>query len=376
MPCYLTRFTHIRPRHEIDQEIILDWIAQMHARSAEKEEEADFALFYAQMKERLSNLGVGKERIEKRGAQINDLFEKDPLLAEIYPISSHSKGRGFAERSHFFDREVSAILTQFYPETAPLPPHLIHVTCTGYVAPSPVQKLVSLRDAGKKSTVTHAYHMGCYAALPAIRMATGFLTLPSPTPQADIVHTEVSSLHMHPARHTTEQLIVQSLFGDGFIKYSAVPSCSEPHFAVLALHEETIPNSSHCMTWRCEDHGLTMTLSKEVPVLIARSLEGYLDHLCSIAGVEKEGVKKEAVFAVHPGGPKILQNVEQILNLRPEQMAHSKGVLRDYGNMSSATLPHIWERVLADPEIPVGSLIVSLAFGPGLCISGALFQKQ
>ncbi len=373
MLCCLTQFSHIRPRHEIDQEVILDWLAKIHARAAEKEEGIDFAHTYKQISDKLSTLGVGKERIATRGAQISDLFQE---IGEIYPVGSHPKGKGFAERSTFFDREVSAIMTQFYPETVSLPPHLIHVTCTGYVAPSPAQKLVSLREMGKKTTVTHAYHMGCYAALPAIRMAAGFLALPSPHHQADIVHTEVCSLHMHPTRHSTEQLIVQSLFADGFIKYTALPECTLPHFKVLVLHEETIPNSLHCMTWRCEDHGLTMTLSKEVPVLIARSLEGYLDRLCDMAQLDKEKVKKEALFAVHPGGPKILQNVEKILELRPEQMAHSKEVLRSFGNMSSATLPHIWEKILNEDSIADGTLVVSMAFGPGLSISGALFQKK
>lgn len=360
MPCALSDFRHIRPRHEIDQEKILDWIAEAHARADGSE-----------VRSKIAKLGVGKERIQKRGIQINDLFEEDWKKMEIFPVEMNPRGMGFTERSQFYDREVSHIFERFYPEGAALPAHLIHVTCTGYVAPSPAQKLVSLRGAGQGTTVTHAYHMGCYGSIPAIRMGAGFTTLPSPAGPVDIVHTEVCSLHMHPLKHSMEQLLVQSLFGDGFIKYTLTSSVPKgPHLKILGLLEETIPNSAHCMTWSCENNGLGMTLSKEVPVLISRAIDGYLERLCG-----KEAVKN-AYFAIHPGGPKIVQQIKEKLQLEEWQIAHSVQVFKEFGNMSSATLPHIWERMLQDSQVPKNAQIVSLAFGPGLSISGGLFEKE
>ena len=376
MLCCITGFHPIRPRYEIDQETILDWIAKTHARAAESSEKCNYAESYRQIRERISQLGVGSECIEKRGVHIRDIFQTDLQEREIYPVITHPRGKGFTERSQFFDREVSPILEAFYEEDSPLPPHLIHVTCTGYVAPSPAQKLVSSKKAGHQTTVTHAYHMGCYAALSAIRMGSGFLRLPSSKPAVDVIHTELCTLHLQPLRYSTEQLIVQSLFADGFIKYTLVREANQPHLKVVALLEEIIPESSHCMTWRCEDHGLGMTLSKEVPVRIARSLEGYLERLSHCSGIDHEQIKREALFAIHPGGPKILQHVAQILSLSPFQIQHSAQVLRHFGNMSSATLPHIWEKMQEDPAISDGAYIVSLAFGPGLSLSGGLLQKN
>jgi predicted naringenin-chalcone synthase len=360
----LSDFQHIRPHHEIDQEHILDWIAQTHARAAHPATNEERDAFCTQIREKIARLGVGSERIQNRGIHIHDLFGGE----EIYSIDENADGHGFTERSHFFDREVSKIFERFYPEEARLPAHLIHVTCTGYVAPSPAQKIVSKRQCGTSTTVTHAYHMGCYGAISAIRMGAGFSSLPSPSPFIDIVHTEVCSIHMHPRRHGSEQLLVQSLFGDGFIKYTLQSKApAGPHLKILALHEETIPDSAHCMTWRCETQGMGMTLSKEVPVLIARSIEGYLQRL---------GAKtKDAFFAIHPGGPKILQHAKDLLKLDASQLEHSEWVLKHYGNMSSATLPHIWERMLADPQVPIGAQIISLAFGPGLTIIGGIFEK-
>lgn len=354
----ISSFHHIRPPNEFDQEKALEWIAQTHAR-AECGEGSEYHPFLAEIQHKLARVGLGKEKIQNRGLLIKDL---SVATSEIY---SH----GFARRSEFFDNEVSKIFEQFYPEGTPLPSHLVHVTCTGYVAPSPAQKLVSLRNAGPQTTVTHAYHMGCYGAISGVRIAAGYAFF---SPTIDIVHTEVCSLHMHPLRHRSEQLLVESLFADGFIKYSVQKETPLPHLKILALREETIPQSSHAMSWRCEDSGLVMTLSKDVPILIARAVPGYLERLI---GPKWEKVVREAYFAVHPGGPKILQQIKDLFQLQPHQMSHSEAILKAYGNMSSATLPHIWERMLGDPEVPQGAPIISMAFGPGLSIAGGLFQK-
>lgn len=378
MPYALSDFRHIRPHHEIEQSKILDWLAEVHARAAHGFENKDIEAFRIVLRDKLMQLGLGKERIQRRGVHISDPLQQDWSKMEIYPVTEKPHGHGFAERSHFFDREVTRIFERFYPDDKNLPAHMIHATCTGYVAPSPAQKLVSLRKAGETTTVTHAYHMGCYSSIPAIRMASGFCSLPSPSSnnRTDIIHTELCTLHMHPLRHSTEQLVVQSLFGDGFIKYSLTAERpAEPHLKILALHEEVIPDSSHCMTWNCEDKGLTMTLSKEVPVFISRAIVGYINRLSQAAKMSAEALIKESFFAIHPGGPKILQQIQDLLGLQSYQIEHSVDVLKNFGNMSSATLPHIWEKILKDPKVPKKARIISLAFGPGLSVAGGLFEK-
>ncbi len=374
MFCSLYNFSLIRPRFEIPQEHILEWIAKAHAVAQATQDGVYSETLYQDVKERLFRLGFGTDKIQSRGIHILDLFEKDFGNMPLFPVGNLPSGKTIRERSDFFETEMDPIFEAFYPEQTPLPSHLIHVTCTGYVAPNPAQKLVSRRGAGATTTVTNAYHMGCFAAFPAIRMGAGYLRLPSQTPiTVDVVHTEVGSIHMQPLKHSTEQLMVQSLFADGFIKYSISPSAAVPHFQVLALLEEVIPNSSEKMTWRCDAHGFVMTIGKEVPVLITRALASYLERLYALA--EKRLFHK-TYFAVHPGGPKILDYVKQALHLETDQMKHSYEILRKCGNMSSATLPHVWQLMLDDPSVEEGSLIVSLAFGPGLSISGALMEKR
>lgn len=359
----LTDFQSIRPPHETSQEETLNWLVEAHVK-AEGDES-----FRETIKEKLWHVGCKPDRIAKRGHVLGDFLHRDWDKMEIYRLNEHRAGKDLSARAKIFDAEVVKIFDQYYPEGSSPPDDLIHVTCTGYVSPSGAQKIVSKRNWGARTTVTHAYHMGCYGSLPAIRIGTGFLNSESDKTQIDIVHTEICCLHTNPSLHKLDQLVSQSLFADGFMKYSIVRKTDQPHIRVIAVKEEIIPNSTKAMTWDVVEWGFQMSLAKEVAVLITRHLPGYLERLC------KNKIPKNALFAVHPGGPKILVHVQELLQLSDAQMRFSFEVLKNYGNMSSATLPHVWEKVLQDSEVPSGTPIISLAFGPGLCISGALMEK-
>ena len=81
----------------------------------------------------------------------------------------------------------------------------------------------------------------------------------------------------------------------------------------------------------------------------------------------------KSVFAIHPGGPKIIDSVQDILELSDEQVFYSKKILFERGNMSSATLPHVWSEIL-EHNYPVGTKVISYAFGPGLTLFGSVFE--
>jgi alkylresorcinol/alkylpyrone synthase len=100
------------------------------------------------------------------------------------------------------------------------------------------------------------------------------------------------------------------------------------------------------------------------------------ERLFSQAELDYETEKENAIFTIHLGGPKIIEQVSDALGLHPEQSAASHTVLRNYGNMSSATLPHVWSEILESGAVLPGQLVASLAFGPGLTICGGLFQVE
>jgi predicted naringenin-chalcone synthase len=124
------------------------------------------------------------------------------------------------------------------------------------------------------------------------------------------------------------------------------------------------------MKWTCDDWGFKMTLSKEIPVLITRALPSFVSSLLKEVSLKGEPF----YFAIHPGGPKIIEQVAAVLNLEAWQFKHSVAALKQYGNMSSATLPHIWAAMWDDPLIQEEAKIVSLAFGPGLTLAGVVLQ--
>jgi predicted naringenin-chalcone synthase len=166
--------------------------------------------------------------------------------------------------------------------------------------------------------------------------------------------------------------VVQTLFADGVIRYEATRDPSGPAMEVLAAREEIVPDTGDAMTWMVSDAGMQMTLSRRVPDHIRAALGDFLERLGADADLAPARLREEALWAIHPGGPRIIDELAEHLGLRPEQVEASNRILRDYGNMSSATLPHVWMTLLG--EAPAGTLVVALAFGPGLTISGAILR--
>lgn len=372
----LKEFEKIRPPFESDQEDILEWLVDAHTESEKTKGSSNLDAFRDMVKEKLWKVGCKPDAIGKRGHILLDPKHRDWQKMKIYRLSESPNGADLSLRSEQFAAYVDGIFEEYYPHEALPPDDLIHVSCTGYVSPSGGQKIASKRSWGDRTTVTHAYHMGCYASVPAIRMAMGFLAASPEKKKVDVVHTEICSLHSNPANHNLDQLVSQSLFADGCIKYSVCNETQSPHLRIKAILEEIIPDSIEAMSWNVMHWGFEMSLAKEVPVLIARSLEAFVKKLALRAKQDNVALLQNALFAVHPGGPKIIAHVKKILQLSDDQIIYSSEILKKYGNMSSATLPHIWSEILVDSQVPDKTPIVSLAFGPGLSIVGAVLEKS
>jgi predicted naringenin-chalcone synthase len=297
---------------------------------------------------------ISERQIEKR------FFETDRNF--IYELSEKTlSGLDIGKRHAFFGERCLEVLKEFYSD-AETPDHLVHVTCTGYLAPSAPQ--IYFSDKNMAPEVTHAYHMGCYASLPAVRMAEALSLARSQ--KVDIVHTEMCSLHLDPANHSPEQMVVQSLFADGHMKYSVDSKQSGRRLEVQSVKEKIIPDSINDMTWVPSPTSMQMTLSKEVPDKIRGHLPAFLHDLT-------QDSHQNVIFAIHPGGPKIIDSLQAQLELSDEQVAFSRKVLKERGNMSSATLPHVWKEIL---DSDYSGKVISLAFGPGLTIFGGMFEAK
>jgi len=369
----LRRFAVTRPAYEIAQDDSLAWLAAAHAEAQAARAGPDFdrAAFEAKMVRAIEHFGCSPSKIGTRGHAVEDIASTHWEGHRVYDLPHHPHGSSSAVRTRLYAEIVDRYFTDAYAGETDAPDDIVHVTCTGYVSPSGAQKLVAAR--GWPTRVTHAYHMGCYAAVPAARIAAGAIAMASR--RVDVVHTELCSLHLDPSDHRIEQIVVQSLFADGLIRYAMVPDDGGPGLKLRALHEQLLPDSADSMGWLVANWGMQMTLARDVPERIAGALRGFVVELYRRGGLDL-GALSGCAFAVHPGGPRIIDRVRDVLELSDAQVQTSRDVLFDHGNMSSATLPHIWHRMLEDRAVARGTPIVSLAFGPGLTMCGVLLEKR
>ncbi len=381
----LGNFGVVLPPFHRPQEEGFDWLVEAHARAAATFEGREDAV--SKWRERITRLvrryTCGSEHIGWRRSNIEDFTHTDWQRMKVFNLHENPQGKGLAVRSRFYAETTNRVVEELFADENEPPSDLLHVSCTGYASPSPIQRLIVQKHWHDRTQATQIYHMGCYAAVPALRVAAALL-LSGPgngARRADIVHTELCTLHFNPLDHSPEQLIVQSLFADGHIRYSMTPGNGHRGHDVsgalrmLSVGEEIVPDSLEDMTWVLSDWGFRMTLSLNVPAKLAAALPCFLTRLFSAANRDYREDAGATVFAVHPGGPRILDSVADVLGLKGQQLSLSRSVLFERGNMSSATLPHIWMAAASDPAVSAGTLIASLAFGPGLTLAGALFQK-
>jgi predicted naringenin-chalcone synthase len=238
--------------------------------------------------------------------------------------------------------------------------HVITVSCTGFYNPGPDYDVVLGLALPARVERYHLGFMGCYAALPALRMAQQFCQA-NPDAVVLIVCLELCTLHLQ-VKGDVDSLLGNALFADGAA--AVVVSARAPDRPTLALGDfqsALALEGKGEMAWEIGDRGFNLVLSSYVPDIIASNLLPILESTRSIDR-----------WAVHPGGKAILDRVERGLELAPDELAASRSVLRDYGNMSSVTILFVLERLLS--ELVPGQRLCALAFGPGLTLQTAVFE--
>jgi len=380
----LTEFVPVPPRFRKKQEDGLLWLVEAHVQAERKKrglppESSEFLDdFRHRMTVGFRRFGCAPPRVLYRSHEHIDFNSFDWSAMEVFRLTDTPHGTGMKARMEAYQKGAKRAFSQWYDKALEPPAHLLHVSCTGYLSPSAAQECMEDKK-WTDTTVTHLYHMGCYAAFPALRVGHGLLKTGSPG-RIDVAHTEFCTLHLNPSNHEPENMVMQSLFADGMIRYSLreesdyQAAVHGPALRLLALQEMIVPESKDDMTWVLDDWGFQMTLSKNVPAKIGAALPAFQERLFQKAGMNVDEVQN-CHYAIHPGGPRIIDQVQDGLRLTDVQVAHSRDVLAQYGNMSSATLPHVWRSLAESGKIPSGTTIVSFAFGPGLTISGGVFRK-
>jgi alpha-pyrone synthase len=242
--------------------------------------------------------------------------------------------------------------------------HLVTVSCTGFQAPGVDRRLITA--LGLPSTVlrTHVGYMGCHGAINGLRVGSAFAGADR-SAVVLLCAVELCTLHYH-YQWNPGKVIANALFADGAAAVVGVPGDETSAWRVAATGSCLVPDSADAMTWDIGDYGFEMTLARRVPSLIAQHLRPWL-----VEWLARQGLTLDAVasWAVHPGGPKILDAVEQAMPLESSALVASRAVFAEYGNMSSPTLLFILDRLRRE-EAP--RPCVALGFGPGLVAEAAL----
>ena len=241
--------------------------------------------------------------------------------------------------------------------------HLLITCCTGFSAPGLDLEVVERCNLPSTVERTMIGFMGCYAAINALKLARHIVRSESAA-RVLIVNLELCTLHL---RETTdiEQILSFLLFGDGCA--ACLVSADPVGMALDSFRAVLVPGTRELITWNIRDFGFDMILSGKVPATIHDALHDHRGEI--LAGAPVDSID---LWAVHPGGRTVLDAVERAFDLAPPALSASREILRRYGNMSSATVMFVIERLLRSGAR--GRTGCAMSFGPGLTAETMLFR--
>jgi alkylresorcinol/alkylpyrone synthase len=168
-------------------------------------------------------------------------------------------------------------------------------------------------------------------------------------------------------------IVATALFGDGAA--AVLLRCGAEGPAIAATGEHTWPNSLDIMGWEVADDGLRAVFSRDIPRLIETELRPATD---AFLAQHELGLAQINRFVCHPGGPKVLDAFERVFGLMPAELTEAREVLREFGNMSAASVLFVLERMLARSRAagkPWGRALLT-ALGPGFTAGFAVLSEE
>ena len=350
---YLNRVATAVPDHEAHQ-FFLRFAASLLAEDPRRQ-----AIF-----ERMAD----KSGIERRYSCFKPSADPEGPALDAEGIFRRGAFPGTAKRMEMFEKAAPLLAQQAIDRLLPAHErsritHLIVTTCTGFSAPGVDLDLVARCGLNTAVERTMIGFMGCYAAITALKLARHIVRADSDA-RVLIVNIEVCTLHL---KHTVklEKLLSFCLWGDGCA--AALVTAEPSGIRLDRFHAIVSPEGRGLMTWDIEDDGFDMFLSGQVPAAIQEIL---VEHVRDV--LQDASVRDVRLWAIHPGGRSVLDAVERALHLSPEALMDSRAVLRDSGNMSSATVMFVIERMLRTAQ--AGLLGCAMAFGPGLTAETMMFE--
>lgn len=271
-------------------------------------------------------------------------------------------------------KAIDQLLTKTKIKTGDIT-HLITVSCTGLVAPG-LEFLVAVKYGLQSVEKSALNFLGCYAAMKALKQAH-YIAKANPDACILIVSAELCSLHFYPTE-IAEDMIANLLFADGA---AAAIVCGNKNKyvqnkVVLQLDDmgtAFIPETASLMTWNLSSTAFRMHLSSEVVNAIKNNIPTVVNNFLKSKRQEID------YWAIHPGGVRIVEAVQESLNLSENNVVDSMKVMQNYGNMSSPTILFILSSIfdkIREQDHAGFKNIFACAFGPGLNIEMLRFSTH
>ena len=322
-----------------------------------------------------------RAKVKHRGSVLLDEQLDSGGIKDFYPATTgvNDRGPSTQKRSQRYTEEApklahvaaASALTDAGCGGAEIT-HLVTVSCTGFTAPG--VDIALIKSLGLPATTERIAvgFMGCHGSINGLRTAKAIAQSDA---QAVVlmVSVELCSLH-YQYGFDPDRIVSGALFADGAAamvirRQDHDDASSQIMPRLVATGSCLVADSEDEMTWKIGNHGYEMTLSSKVPQIINAQLRVYLDSFLRAHG---ETIDSIGGWAVHPGGPRILDAVQTGLSLPAGALDCSREVLSNHGNMSSATMPFIVSRFRAKQQ--PGPWLM-LGFGPGLEIEVALLRS-
>ena len=363
MGAYITSFGTALPDFRISQKELSGFLLNNLNLSDEKKKEIEIIF-------RASGISHRHTVLKDYASSLGD-FEFFPNTNNLEPFP------GVSQRMQLYKKEALALSLDAVRQCIGNDDlknftHLITVSCTGMYAPGLDFDLVKSLGFSHSIKRTAINFMGCYAAFNALKVAKDICTANAGS-KVLIVCVELCSLHFQKNLDHQDTILANALFGDGA---AAVVVESDPspniNLSLETFYCDLMVEGEQDMTWSIGDFGFEMTLSSYVPDLIKKGIKSLINNLLNELKLKTSDISH---FAIHPGGKKILEVIEQELNIPKESNTPAYSVLKNYGNMSSPTILFVLKSIFGKLDVnDKESKILGLAFGPGLTLESMLLK--
>jgi alkylresorcinol/alkylpyrone synthase len=244
---------------------------------------------------------------------------------------------------------------------------LIFVTVTGVATPSVDARLMNRLSLPPRVRRMPIFGLGCVAGAAGISRAADYVRA-YPDQVAVLLSVELCSLTLQGEDLSIPNLIASGLFGDGAAAVVVVgdehPVSAPDGPEIVASRSVFYRDSERVMGWDISEHGFRIVLSADVPQVVRDHLRADVDAFLAEQGLTRADI---ASWVCHPGGPKVLEAMEESLELPPDALAVTWKSLREVGNLSSTSVLLVLADTLASHRPPPGSYGMLLAMGPGFC---------